>query len=192
MPIEYDLARGGPVLLEDVPQRIFLDSCVLQVMHRYGGFLHENEALPQDDPIRLDPLGEAKLDALRAILQVSERGSFEFALSENSLAEVGRARDSSYLRWAYDVLDYWLAFEAAEIRSELPARPVMTSASLGYLSEGDRTLLADALALNCDAFLTVESRLPKNSQHIEKVTGLRVLTPIGMWNLLRPWAALFR
>jgi len=161
-------------------------------MHRYGGFLYENESLPHKDPIRLDPLGEAKLDALRAILQVSERGSFEFALSENSLAEVGRAQDSSYLRWAYDLLDYWLAFEAADIRSELPARLVMTSASLGYLSEGDRALLADALALNCDAFLTVESRLPKNSQHIEKVTGLRVLTPIGMWDLLRPWAALFR
>lgn len=176
---------------EDLPQRVFLDSSTLQAMHGYGGFLYENGSLSAADPIHRDPRGASKLEALRSIMQVAERAPFEFALSEHSLVEVGAAGDRRYLQWAYDVLDYWLAFEAPELN--IPAaQSVFCAPSFGYLSSGDRALLEDALALNCQAFLTMENRLPKNAMHIQARTGLRVLSPIEMWELLRPWARLFR
>jgi hypothetical protein len=40
--------------------------------------------------------------------------------------------------------------------------------------------------------MTVERRLPRNAAHIERELGIVVLTPIIHWNMLRPWAALWR
>ena len=48
----------------------------------------------------------------------------------------------------------------------------------GYLSEKDRLLLRHAIVLRCEAFLTVECRLPHNAAHIERELGIRILTPI--------------
>jgi hypothetical protein len=59
----------------------------------------------------------------------------------------------------------------------------------GYL---DRILLQDATFLQCDSFLTMERKLPKNAAHIECELGIRVLTPISYWERLRPWVGLWR
>ena len=67
----------------------------------------------------------------------------------------------------------------------------LDSHSYDYLSMGDRTLIKDALTMECDAFLTMENRLPKNARHIRKTLGIWVLSPVEMWEILRPWAALF-
>jgi hypothetical protein len=176
---------------EDIPRRIFLDSSVLQALRTYGGFLYEGDSLSPRDRICRDPFGPGKLDALRAIMQVAQRALFEFALSENSLREVAAARDGRYLQWAYDVLDHWLACVEG---SGLPAgvdTAILDSPAYGYLSAGDRALLKDALRFGCDSFLTMENRLPRNADHLDRTVGLRVLSPLHMWELLRPWAGLF-
>jgi len=46
--------------------------------------------------------------------------------------------------------------------------------------------------LRCEAFLTVERRLPSNREHVERELGIRILTPTTHWEMLRPWAALWR
>jgi hypothetical protein len=179
---------------EDIPGRIFLDSSTLQTLQSYGAFLYENEPLLPSDRIQRDPRGLAKLVALREIMLIAERAPFEFALSRNSFLEVEARKDPAYLQWAYDVLDHWLACLAESTRSggapELVA--AIESPSYGYLGSGDRALLKDALSLGCDAFLTMENRLPKNAPQLKKTLGIRVLTPLDMWQLLLPWAALFR
>lgn len=179
---------------EDIPRRIFLDSSALQALQDYGGFLYENETLTASDRIHRDPRGIAKLEALRFIIQVAERAPFEFALSSNSFVEVHGKGDSRYLQWAYDVLDHWLTCleESGEPHGNPAALAAIDSNSYGYLGVGDRALLRDAIGLECDAFLTMENRLPKNAGHIERTLGVRVLSPIAMWECLQPWAALFR
>jgi len=52
--------------------------------------------------------------------------------------------------------------------------------SFGYLGAGDRALIKDAVLLDCDAFLTMEKRLPKNAGHIKRELGLRVLTLLSI------------
>jgi hypothetical protein len=176
---------------EDIPRRIFLDSSVLQALQTYGGFLYEGEGLDPTDRIHRDPVGPAKLDALRAIMQVAQRAPFEFALSENSFREVTAAHDQSYLQWAYDVLDHWRACaEASVVPSDVDSS-ALDSSAYGYLGSGDRALIKDALLLGCDSFLTMENRLPRNAEHLNRTLGLRVLSPLHMWELLRPWARLF-
>ena len=179
---------------EDIPRRLFLDSSTLQTLQTYGEFLYENEPLLPSDRAYRDPKGVAKLEALRSIMQIAERAPFEFALSRNSFVEVERRGDPGYLQWAYDELDHWLACleEAGEPRADLHALRAISSHSYDYLGTGDRALLKDALALECDAFLTMENKLPKSAAHIERTLAIRVLSPIEMWEILRPWAGLFR
>ena len=62
----------------------------------------------------------------------------------------------------------------------------------GYLSRKDRLLVQQAIVLRCEAFLTVERRLPRNAPHIQQELGIRILTPIVHWGMLSPWAALWR
>jgi hypothetical protein len=46
----------------------------------------------------------------------------------------------------------------------------------GYLSNKDKLLWRQAVLLRCNAFLTVEQRLPRNAAHIERELSIVVLT----------------
>jgi hypothetical protein len=181
----------------DIPMRIFLDSSTLQTLQDYGGCIFEGEDLmPSDRSSRIRGYAD-ELEALRRIMVIAERAPFEFVLSENSFAEVVERGDQGYVQWAYDVLDHWHA--CLDSYGESPfsgigldrCRVLDGSNSFGYLSEKDRALIRDAVELECDAFLTMERGLPTNAAHIERLLGLRVLRPSGMWSILKPWAALF-
>jgi len=177
-----------------VPRRVFLDSCTLQWMLKFGGFIWENEPL---SPTNVGDEQVEDLEALQAIFQVNERAMFEFALSEGSLQEVVDAGDTRYTRWALDVLDNWNAVAetyAGQVGAGRGRRLAerLDEPRFGYLSIKDKRLLRDAVALECDAFLTMEMKLPKNARHIGQVLGLRILRPREYWDLLRPWAALYR
>lgn len=179
--------------LDEIPHRIFLDSSALQALQTYGGYLHENEPLAEADRIHNDPNGVTKLEALRKIMLIAERAPFAFALSENSFAEVRERGDPDYLRWAQDVLDHWLAClsESDDFGAALTTDHI-DSTSYGYLGAGDRALIKDALSLKCDTFLTMENKLPKNAAHLQDTLGIRVVSPVEMWEMLRPWAGLFK
>ena len=45
--------------------------------------------------------------------------------------------------------------------------------------------------MGCDAFLTMERRLPTQAPFIERATGLRVVRSTIYWSLFVLWAALY-
>jgi hypothetical protein len=188
------VAEGGREAFEDLPERVFLDSSTLQTLLDYGGPIFEGEAPEPGDRADTLPGFIDDLEALRRILKVVERGSFHFALSQNSLDEVAGKRDLTYARWALDVLDHWLISldESGGLSQEDSERAaILDEPRFGYLSAKDKLLLRDAIAFDCDAFLTMEKRLAKNALHLRSATQLRVLRPPDYWSLIEPWAALF-
>ncbi len=180
--------------LESLPRRIFLDSCTAQTLRDYGGYIYEGELIEADDPIHRVTDGIANVEALRNIFLVNERALFEWIVSSGSVKEAGAKRDPGYLQWLWDIADHadtCLESSGATQESEaLAAR--LDERKFGYLSKEDRLLLQHAVILRCEAFLTMERRLPRNSAHVQREVGIRILTPIKQWEMLRPWAALWR
>lgn len=179
-----------------LPGRVFLDSSVLQWLLVYGEFVFENVEPPPEARVHRMPDGMDELEALRSICFVARRAAFEFALSGASLEEVAAAaRVPGYLGWAYEMLYYWEDLLAgydgdAFTGSGRVLAPALDGPAFGYLGRKDRRLVRDAVELECDAFLTMERRLPKNAAHIERVVGIRVLRPSQWWAQLERWARL--
>ena len=125
------------------------------------------------------------------IFRLTERAQFEWIVSRGSLAEAAEKRDAGHLQWLWDIADHstvCLVADGPTTESEGLAMR-LDEPRFGYLSAKDRRLLVDALALRCEAFLTMERRLPRNAGHLARELGIDVLTPLRLWEMLRPWAA---
>jgi hypothetical protein len=172
-----------------LPRRIYLDTSTLQKLYDFGGEVFENEPLePVGRAARVQGLVD-EIEALRMIFAVNERAMFEFVVTEASLREV-RARDKpQFTQWVYDVLDTWLV----QSEGEEPPSPGTTfdDRRFGMISVKDRRLLQDAVDWRCDAFLTMERKLPTAATFIERETGLRVMRPTTYWGLLSRFARLY-
>jgi hypothetical protein len=167
-----------------LPRRIYLDACTLQAMYDFGGVIF--------DAVPFEPFGRVEgeeLDALRMIFLVNERAGFEFVVTPTSLREVVDRGRRGYTQWVHDVGDTWLVqshgYNVPQWGRKFEHR------RFGMISAKDRILLQDAIDLGCDAFMTMEKRLPKNAGFIEKWTGLRVMRPSTYWGLLDRWANLY-
>ena len=150
--------------------------------------------MSQMDRIRNVSNGLTNLQALREIFLVNERASFEWIVSHNSLREAQDKYDIRLLTWFWDIAHHSeVCLEDGGPTAESQALATrLNNPKFGYLSDKDRLLLQDAIFLNCQAFLTMENRLPKNSPHIKRELGILVVTPSTHWEMLRPWASLWR
>ena len=172
----------------------FSDSCTAQTLRQYGGYIYEGEPIPNSDRIHRVPEGIANVEALRNIFLVNERAQFEWIVSHASMREAYDKGEPGDRLWLRDIAHYsevCLESDGPTAESEaLGAR--LDEPKFGYLSRKDRLLVRDAVILRCEAFLTVEGRLPRKASHVERELGIRILTPIVHWKMLRPWAALWR
>ncbi len=110
--------------------------------------------------------GIANIEALRDIFVVNERAMFEWIVSRGSMQEAHNKGDPGHMQWFWDIAEnhseICLEGDGPTAESEvLAARP--DEPKFGYLSEKDRLLLRHAIILRCEAFLTVERRLPRNA-----------------------------
>jgi hypothetical protein len=182
-----------PVLFEKLPRRIFLDSCTVQTLHDYGAYIFDGEPIPDADRIYRVPEGIQKVKTLRDIFLINERAQFEWIVTHASMVEANDKGDPAHLRWLWDIAHHsavCLALEGSTKESWAFSARLMEP-RFGYLGTKDRLLIQEAVAFRCEAFLTMERRLPRNAGHIERELGIRILTPITHWQMLRPWTSLW-
>jgi hypothetical protein len=172
-----------------LPRRIYLDTSTLQTLYDFGGQIFEGEPFePVGRSARVQGLAD-EIDALRLIFAVNERAMFEFVVTEASLREVRDRTRRSYSQWVYDVRDTWLIQSGSE-ESPTPGE-TFQDRRFSMISVKDRSLLQDALDWCCDAFMTMERRLPTAAAFIQRETSLRVLRPTTYWSLLCRFARLY-
>jgi hypothetical protein len=189
---------GYPLPMEDdalvqawqsLPRRIYLDTSTLQMLYDFGGEIFEGEPFQSiARAARVEGLAD-EIEALQMIFAVNERAIFEFVVTEASLREVMARDKPGFTQWVYDVLDTWLIQSEGE---EPPmAGRTLEDRRFGMISLKDRRLLQEALDWRCDAFMTMERRLPTAAGFIDRETGLRVMRPTTYRGLLSRFAGLY-
>lgn len=187
------MTSSGTSAFEALPQRLYLDSCTVQTLRDYGASIFEGEPIDPRDKINSIPHGIEHVEALRRIFEINERALFEWIVGPGSVAEARDKNDPGHLRWVYDVLDHTevcLTESGGPTQASRERAALAGSPKFGYLSEKDKKLIQEAVYFDCDAFLTVEQRLPKNGPHLQRELGLRVFRPTDFWAVLEPWAGL--
>jgi len=193
---------------ESLPGRLLMDTCVLNLLQDEGEYIFEGQ-LPTN--IAEDDLNPDWV-ALRWILQVNERASFQFFVSPIAFAELANEKDmlrsQRRLNWVLDVLDVWLIMleetsdrvaaggavrhrfkltkEVQDLESRLMEIPDFRRDPL------DRLLMVQYRMSNCDAFLTTDENTIWRHRERLKELGITVLRPSDFWELLKPWVALWR
>jgi hypothetical protein len=202
------MTQGNKPPFSDVPRRLLLDTCVVNMLLDEGGYIAEGE-LPAGCDCDIDV--PADLRALRVIMTVNERAGFEFKTSPLTLAEVGNQRSLEAIvhrvRWVLDVMDHWLitldesgdrVADGGEVRHRFKLSDELQELEARLMEIPDfrkdpidRLLLIESRMAQCDAFLTTDHRTIW--KHREKLLceGIRVLTPSDFGELLEPWARLW-
>ena len=182
-------SEAARVEWDDLPKRVYLDTSTLQVLNDFGRWIYDGDDLELTDRQRQIPALVEELEALRQMFRANLRMPFQVVVTEPALAEVAGRADRRFSRWAYEVMDHWLFHSADE---PVPiAGPWLEQPAFGMISAKDRVLLQDALNNRCDAFMTMERRLPTAGAFFRRRTGLQILRPTACLALVRPWSALF-
>ena len=179
-----------------VPNRIYLDTGAFQAIADCGGYVFGEDPMPQVEDYRPNAApqvvkrtdGALILECLRAIFAFNDRAQFDWVVSSASLSEIDAAGDALRSRYARDILDHTGMCLMDNPPSELAVvmSEILEGPTFGYISATDRKLLIDAAASDCDVFLTIEKRLPKQAHVILTQIPLLVATPMTLWEKLRP------
>lgn len=172
-----------------LPRRIYLDTSTLQTMYDFGEQIFDGVSFNASGRVaRVQGLDE-EIDALRRVLLVNQRAMFEFVVTASALQEVVARGNRPYLRWVLDVRETWLIQSSDEMEPE--PGTLLQAQRFGMISRKDGKLIQEALDWRCEAFMTMERRLPRVAQYLHSQTGLRMLRPSAYWTLIAPWSRLY-
>ena len=183
---------------QEVPGRVFLDTCIVNFTLEYGPQVHDNLALPPAVNARV----AEDIYALRNLFLTGQRAGWQLAVSPFTYSEIAATHDVKKLSqldlWFQELWQYWRSvvdsdngfpsfIEAEEIRVRM-----LTSGYLSILPDvADRVLLCDALVYRCDLFCTRDWTTVL--KHRDNLSGLpiRIVTPSEWWVSVKPYAGLW-
>jgi hypothetical protein len=179
-----------------IPWRIFLDTCTFQVLGDCGGFVFGEDDYPEAadyapgraPQVLRRPDAEEILIALKGIFLFNDRANFDWIVSETSIAEVDAAGDRYNSGYVRDIIDHSMTCLADHSPTEAADRMAQEIASgrCGSFGSQDKQLLLEAAAAECDVFLTIEKRLPRNASAVLRKIPLLITTPADLWKMLEP------
>ena len=168
----------------DIPNRIFLDTCVVNFMLDHGEQIYDGGALP---------VGSSKwttrdIDALYNIMFVGQRAGLQLAISPHTYGEIVATNDENRRfqleLWFEDLWQYWRGIIREHdnlpsfIEAEHARVSTLASGILDALSDmADRVLVCDAIVYRCDVFCTRDWTTVLKYRDDLKELPLEILTP---------------
>lgn len=185
------MSQAGPINTDSffrLPRRIFLDTCVVNLMLDFADVLHDGLPIPDGLPEQR----RREVEALCGIFDTGTRALWRFTISARTHSELAQTTSEERRR---DLLQ-WFA-ELWHYQSEFSRPRSLSRSTLGLLrrqlqvlpDRADKDLILDALRDRCDAFCTVDRRTILNHRPELPELPIRILTPSEWWAEILPWAA---
>lgn len=174
---------------ESIPQRIFLDTNVVNLLVKHSEHIFEQAPIPR----HLDKTRAFNIEALMHVFQIGVRANWVILASRKTLDEIGETPDlhvrDDLLRYAVQLIDppsEDSAFAASFGRALVDA-PFLSALP----DAADRELIGNAIGLGCDVFCTCDRRtITSKREHLDHLP-IRILTPLEWWARVKPWAGLW-
>ena len=184
--------------LQDIPGRIFLDTCVVNFMLDYGEQIHDGVPSPAGTSKRI----VRDINALYNITLVGQRAMWQLAISPHTYQEIASTHDERRLyqleTWFDDLWQYWLGVihESDDLPSFIEAEDtrvrLLSSGSLNVLPDvADRILVCDATVYRCELFCTRDWTTILKHRADLRGLPLDIVTPAEWWTKIRPYAGLW-
>ena len=184
--------------LQDVPGRIFLDTCVVNFILDHGEQIHDGAPLPVGTSKRV----VRDIEAMYNIMLVGQRAMWQFAISPHTYQEIAatcdKRRRHQLETWFGDLWQYWLyvIHENDDLPSFVEAEDtrvrLLASGSLDVLSDmADRVLVCDAIVYRCELFCTRDWTTVLKHRDDLKGLPLSIVTPAEWWSRIQPYAQLW-
>jgi hypothetical protein len=172
-----------------IPEKVFLDTSVVNFMCNYCDEIHDNCEIPSHLTSRV----QRDIDALRGIWKTGSRAHWQIVISKNTLREVHQTHDADkrerLLNWAGEIVAYQGGLKKTRA-SNLPS-PITTEALLSTLPDiPDRILIKDALMSECDTFCTRDWKTLLRYRKQLHQLPLRFLAPHEWRECIKPYAGL--
>jgi len=175
--------------IESMPQRVFLDTNVVNLLVKHSEQVFEQAPIPGD----LDHTSALDIEALMHVFYVGGRAGWDILASRKTLDEIDQTLDA-------DVRDELLEYAVQLV--ELPGEDSAFAAHVGrrlvdapFVSalpdHADRELIGNAIGFSCDVFCTCDRRTIIRKRERLTQLPLRVLTPVEWWAHVKPWAGLW-
>lgn len=179
-------------------RKVFLDTCVVNRLSDFGEYVFDNclcgEA--QSEYLRRPIEDQEDIEALRDIVQVFRRVCMPLYITPTTIEEIGRANRHFLENYTLEIFHHWWDWGDPQNRNILSsenfqARVTAVASTLTcFPDEPDRKLIAEAVVVECDIFLTVDRRSIWRHRDKVKIEALQILRPSELWSELGPWAAL--
>lgn len=175
----------------NIPQRVFLDTNIINVMVKHSAHVFEREPIPQDT----EPNLAVDIEALMHVFYVGTRADWDLFGSQAVLDELSRTRDA---RLRDDLVEYALGIvnqdpgdDDRRFAVDFGRRFVDTPFVAALPDLADRELIGNAIGFGCDAFCTRDRATIVSKRNQLRQIPLRIITPAEWWAQIKPWAGLW-
>jgi hypothetical protein len=174
-----------------IPQRVFLDTNVINVLVKHGTHVFEREPIPQNTESKL----AIDIEALMHVFYVGTQADWGLFASEKVIEELSRTRQMGVRD---DLIEYALGFvnrdpsdEDRKFAADFGRRLIDTSFVAALPDVADRELIGNAIGFGCDAFCTRDRATIVSKRDRLRQVPLRIMTPAEWWAHIKPWAGLW-
>lgn len=174
-----------------IPQRVFLDTNVINVLVRYSRHVFEREPIPQNT----EPKLAVDIEALMHVFYVGTRADWDLLGSQAVIDELSRTQEAGFrddlVEYALGLVNQDPSDEDRRFAVDFGRRLIDAPFVAALPDVADRELIGNSIGYGCDAFCTRDRATIVNKRSQLRQIPLRILTPAEWWAHIKPWAGLW-